>query len=407
MKICYFTENYYKGGLDTFLINLLNAWPDLNDHLTLMCNSSHPGIEVISQKVKRQIEIIKYSRFFTSSLSQGKAKGLLSQMIISRIFFISLYRILQYPILFPWYVFTLAMYFRKTKYDRLMVVNGGYPASLLCRCAAIAWRLSGKKQKCLFNFHNFLEDSPWYFRYPEYIVDKAVIKSCSYIVSVSKNCLNSLKRRAVFSDYKSFVSIYNGIEEPVTKSNQNINVEKKALTNRYILMLATYEERKGHGFLLEAFKHVVNEIPDLRLEIYGYGKDKERQRVANKVKVLNLENVVSLNDFAINTIDLIKNSLLLVVPSQSYESFGLTIIEAMALGIPVVATDVGGIPEVLQGSDAGIVCSKTDINCFANAITTIVKNPALADGFGKNGRQTYENKFTASKMAQQYHSLLI
>ena len=53
MKICFFTEIYYKGGLDTFLINLFNAWPNKKDNLTLFCNESHPGITTIEKKTTR------------------------------------------------------------------------------------------------------------------------------------------------------------------------------------------------------------------------------------------------------------------------------------------------------------------------------------------------------------------
>lgn len=64
------------------------------------------------------------------------------RLLVVRAFFVLLERILQYPVLFPWYVLTLSLHFRRSAFDRLMVVNGGYPASLLCRAAVIAWVLS-------------------------------------------------------------------------------------------------------------------------------------------------------------------------------------------------------------------------------------------------------------------------
>ena len=60
MKICFFTENYYKGGLDTFLVNLINAWPGKKDELTLVCNGTHPGLDTISEKINRDFTIKKY-----------------------------------------------------------------------------------------------------------------------------------------------------------------------------------------------------------------------------------------------------------------------------------------------------------------------------------------------------------
>ena len=172
-------------------------------------------------------------------------------------------------------------------------------------------------------------------------------------------------------------------------------------------MLGTYEERKGHAFLLAAFKDVVEAFPDVQLRIYGHGKPKEKKRVFDLVKRLALEDNVLLSEFAPNTTALIANASVLLVPSQSFESFGLTIVEAMAIGTPVVATDVGGIPEVLKGSAAGYVCGKGDTAAFAAAIKRILVDPILEVELGNNGRKTYESRFTAARMAEQYHSVLI
>ena len=115
---------------------------------------------------------------------------------------------------------------------------------------------------------------------------------------------------------------------------------------------------------------------------------------------------VTLNDFTPETSALIGGASVLVVPSQSHESFGLTIVEAMAFGVPVVTTDVGGMPEVLGDSNAGYVCSKDDPLEFAAAIKKILRTPTLATELGRNGRKTFKQRFTASAMAQQYESLL-
>ena len=57
MKIIFFTENYYKGGLDTFIISLINNWPDNNDSIELMCNYDHPGNETYESQIKRNIKL--------------------------------------------------------------------------------------------------------------------------------------------------------------------------------------------------------------------------------------------------------------------------------------------------------------------------------------------------------------
>lgn len=401
MNICFFTENSYKGGLDTFLINLFNAWSDKEDELTLVCNDNHPGLETIVEKIVRPIKIKTYSRVL-SKIVQGN-----SQLNIIRKLFMLAFIVLQYPILFPWYVITLTLFFRKSSYDRLIVVNGGYPASLLCRCAAIAWRLSAKQSLAIFNFHNSAVKPSWYFWIPEYFIDLAVLWSCLKFVSVSKNCLGSLNNRKAFRGCNKLYCIYNGIEDPAAKIEYIDCKEKIHQTGqKYCLMLATYEQRKGHYFLLQAFQFVVKDFPDVVLKIYGYGKPIEKQIVADEVKRLSLEKNVILNDFTADTASLIRNASVMVVPSQAYESFGLTIIEAMAFGVPVVTTDVGGMPEVLSGSNAGFVCSKSDPETFGRTICKIFRDSSLATELSKNGRKVFEERFTAHKMAISYRDLI-
>jgi len=405
MKICFFTENYYKGGLDTFLINLINAWPDEKDELTLVCNGSHSGLDTIAEKTTRPVKIKKYYRVFTSAIAQGQSILRWSQSFPVRAFFGLVRRLLQYPILFPWYVFTLMLFFQRSDFDRLMVVNGGYPASLLGRSAVIAWGLAGKRPLAVMNFHNSTTPPPWGYTFLENTIDALVIRFASHIVSVSKDCLGSLNSRRAFLGCSKLSYIYNGIEDP-TLLLKTVSGISKSKPSRYCLMLATYETRKGHAYLLQAFQAVVKVFPDVQLQVYGHGRAHEKKRVANDVLRLNLEDNVILGDFTPQTGALLAGASVLVVPSQAYESFGLTIIEAMAFGVPVVTTDVGGMPEVLGDSNAGYVCSKGNPQKFATAIKNILGNPNLASELGRNGRMAFENRFMATTMAQQYASII-
>jgi len=407
MNICFFTENHYKGGLDTFIVNLLNSWPDGNDKLTLVCNKSHPGLHNIIDKTSRSITFKKYSRFFTSEIVQGSSNIKISQSYAIRAFFVLAYRVFQYPILFPWYTISLTRFFRGSDFDRLMVINGGYPASLLCRCAVIAWRLSGKQSLATLNFHNSAINPPWYLSFPEYIIDALVSQSSANIISVSNNCLSTLSTRKGFLGNTKLHCIYNGIEDPMMlpqklKPNIDLNLTVAPLC----LMLATYEPRKGYDYLLHAFKLVVEKFPSASLQIFGYGKVHEKKRICSKVAELSLQDNVSLNGFAPDVSSLLSRADILVVPSQSYESFGLTIIEAMAFSVPVVSTNVGGIPEVLADSNAGYVCSKDDPKMFANAIIDILSDRGLALRLGHNGRKTYEERFNALYMSKRYESII-
>ena len=57
MKIIFFTQNYWKGGLDTFLISLINNWPNEQDSLEIVCNYDHPGIKTYEALITRKVKV--------------------------------------------------------------------------------------------------------------------------------------------------------------------------------------------------------------------------------------------------------------------------------------------------------------------------------------------------------------
>lgn len=407
MKVCIYTENHLKGGVDTFLINLMNGWPDSTDSLTLLCNASHPGLETILQKVRVTFRVLKYRRFYASKLAAGQDRWGIGQSFIVRALFVLSYRLLQYPILFPWYVVTLSIFFRKSDYERLIVVNGGYPASLLCRSAIVAWKLSGKHKLGVMNFHNSVPKTKTRINYFENLIDVLVSRSSLYIVSVTQNCLDSLAVRPAFNSIQNLRVINNGIEDPLV-DKQTAEEDQGELRNKepFLLMLATYEPRKGHSFLLDAFQIIHPIFPNLVLRIYGFNVENQRESIQAKIESLGLSSFVELNDFTDDTQALLRNAKILVAPSQEQESFNLTIIEAMANGLPIVVTDVGGMPEVLGNSGAGFVSRRDDPAEFAANIVRILESNTIESCMRIKGRQTYERLYTATKMASNYRTLL-
>ena len=93
----------------------------------------------------------------------------------------------------------------------------------------------------------------------------------------------------------------------------------------------------------------------------------------------------------------------IVVPSES-ESFGIVAIEGMAAGLPVIASDVGGLPEVVS-KDCGILVAPGDSDALANAIRKVCENPELWKKLHQNGIQHVKKNFTAKGMASKYHEL--
>ncbi len=181
-------------------------------------------------------------------------------------------------------------------------------------------------------------------------IDSKVNQYSRVMVSVSKACISSLGNRSAFLMNGDYRVIYNGIDaKPITCATPTGIRDELGIPqdSPLCLMLASYEPRKGHHFFLRSFRRVVAKIPTARALICGHGNHGEIARVRQAVKSLGLDQYVFLDNYR-NDIDaLFHEAQVLVVPSQCYESFGLTIVEAMARKVPVVATEVGGIPEVM------------------------------------------------------------
>lgn len=408
MKICIFTENHLKGGVDTFLSNLINAWPEEHDKFTVVCNAGHPGLDTIFKKVKRDFKLKKYYRFYISIFAAGQDKWGIGKLFPVRAFYVLSYRLLQYFFLFPWYVLSLSIYFRKNDFDRLIVVNGGYPASLICRGALVGWRFADKSSLGILNFHSSPPKKPSGIKFLENRIDLLVAKSTSSIITVSEDCMQSLVARPKLEAQKNRYVIPNGIEDPLINALKFPVLKKRASKScNYLLMIGSYEPRKGHLYLLKAFNIVIKSFPELKLKIYGYGSIEQKLIIRNEIERLGLANSVEINDFADDVIPLILNSEMVVVPSQEYESFNFTIIEAMSCATPVVVTDVGGMPEVIGTSNAGFICRKNDHEDFAHAILRILENENLRKEMALSGRSFYETQYTSKLMAVKYRKLIV
>jgi glycosyltransferase involved in cell wall biosynthesis len=93
------------------------------------------------------------------------------------------------------------------------------------------------------------------------------------------------------------------------------------------------------------------------------------------------------------------------LPSQTREGLGLAVIEAMATGLPVIGTDVGGIPELIRDGENGLLVPSGNPEKLADAIRKLSDDQILRSSMGERGRQIYENKFTLTKMIQQIEHL--
>ena len=403
MNLCIFSENYQRGGVDTFLFSILNSWPEKSDKITLLLNHDHSIQYSIKSRLKRNVNLEEFRNYATRHTLE-QVKNNTSE--VDNFFFRQsnrfkqIYRIAKFPLL----VIQFIKKFKNSNFDHLLIVNGGYPGGLCCQAASIAWWLI-RKRKSVFSFHNYSVNSRRIRRIIEFPIDILVSRSIGTLVSVSNDCLNSIYNRPFFESIKNKRVVFNGIED-LSKHHHLNSGQFSNLSKPYIVMIGTFEARKGHSFLLKSFQWVADRNKEVSLHIVGTGSLDEESRIKNEVLALGLQSRVYFHGFVEKVVELIANSSALLVPSQDYESFGLTIVEAMALCVPVVATNVGGIPEVLENG-GGLVVSKDDTIEFGKAVLRIIDNKIEAHLIGAAGRNQFETNFSSDLMAKRYREILI
>ncbi len=400
MKIVIFCENSQNGGLDTFIASLVNNWPNSSDSFIIVCNKSHPGSENLRNSINREFIFVENDAPLVWDLSR-RLRKILPGFVIKVIW--RFLRILIAPIQYIYISKTLGGIVG----DKLLVVNGGYPGGDSCIIASIVWFNTGRGRS-IHNFHNFSAPYSFGFGWYEKFLDSKLIKSTKTFVSVSKVCAASLNDRGDLWSEIDIKYIYNGISGCIQNQNNITNLRKdlKIGNSPLCLMLGTYEPRKGHEFIFKVFSRIVKKIPNACLIICGGGTNLEFKRVKRlRDEIVPHQNVILL-DFVPNGANLISQSDLLLIGSQSFESFGYTAIEAMMRKIPVVSTNTGGLFEVIKNNDGGFIFDKEDFFGFSNKVLQLLSSKKLRTEVGLRGRERALSLFLSDRMSKEYFNLL-
>lgn len=155
---------------------------------------------------------------------------------------------------------------------------------------------------------------------------------------------------------------------------------------------------KGQTFLIEALRQLNREFPDLILCLLGEGRDEARIRDSAR----GLDNVVFAG-FQHNIADWLSVIDIFAFPSLS-EGLGSTILDAMSLGKPIVASRAGGIPEVVAGGENGLLVPPGDAAALAAALRQLILDPALRQRMGARSREL-AGRYTPARMAASYAPL--
>ena len=306
--------------------------------------------------------------------------------VVSLIFFLLLFPVTMYQLI------------RLIKRHRIQIVNIHYPTDRSFYCAICRWILPIKLITSVHGADILLEGRRK-VRYSRAI--RFLLFSSDLIVTVSRAFQKHFL--SIFPDLQGkTVFIHNGVD--LAELSENSENGTGGEQGQYVLCIAAHYERKGLDVLIHAVSSL-NDV-DLPFKLLLVGDGPLREQLEDLAVSLGVhERIEFLGKQGRGQVaKLLHCCDVFVQPSRS-ETFGIAIIEAMACKKPVVATRVGGIPEIIENGKNGILVEPDNPDALAEAIMTVLKNKDLKEAIANNGYATVQERFRYENTGSAYESV--
>lgn len=229
--------------------------------------------------------------------------------------------------------------------------------------------------------------------------EKLALESADKIIAVSREMKKDILKYFNVKE-RNVEVIHNGVDLDKWKCVASRNVQKKfSIEEDYILFVGRTTKQKGIEVLIKAADYI---IPTVKIVICTTGADTKEylervEKLATKKK-----NIVWINQMLSEkeTVEMYSGAKVFVCPSI-YEPFGITNVEAMSCEVPVVASRVGGIKEIVVDSETGFFVQPGNFKQLAKKINILLKDKMLAKRFGIKGRERVEKYFSWDYIARK------
>ena len=290
-------------------------------------------------------------------------------------------------------VFALRRYVRSHGID--VIHSHKYKTNLYAFLANL-----GLRKKLVSTCHNWLGDS-LAMRFYAWL-DKRILRNFDMAVGVSSEIVAELKKHV---PSHRFMRIGNGIDIRKYQKSANRDEARRQLqvgNRRVIGFVGRLSPEKGIGYLLRAVGNLVKDREDVCALIVGDGEQAEGLR--SEAQALQIADRVIFTGNRSDTPTLYAAMDVFVLPSLQ-EAFPMVILEAMASGVPVVATRVGDVAEIIEPGRTGLLVDTKDVAALQAAIHEVLAHREQADSMSAAARARTEEKFSSAAMATQYRSV--
>jgi len=271
----------------------------------------------------------------------------------------------------------------------------GYSAIL----GPVAARLAGRGS--VATLHHVPEDLVLRDRVKE-LLSVSLAGSCGLLLFVSDAARREFARR--YAERASWRTVHNGVDLRRFRPGPVEPPEAWPVPagSPVVSIVAALRRPKGHDVAIRAWPQVLAAVPTARLLLVGDGV--ERSALAAMVADLDLSDHVVFAGTRHDVPAVLRASTLVALPSLT-EALPTSLIEAGATGRAVVATDVGGVPEVVQGGRTGLLVQPGDVDGFAAATITLLTDTARREQMGRAARRFVEERFGVEEWAARLRAL--
>lgn len=292
-------------------------------------------------------------------------------------------------------VCSLAQIIRHEKID--LVHTHGVRAGIIGQAAALLARCR-KVVATIHNMHNTTQSfsSSISLR----ILQSALMRvAVSHTITVSEALKRELESNKWFPQEKTSV-IYNGIDADIFSHSKGISRTVLGIPEDMPVIgaVARLEPTKGIKYLLEAAYLIDKEYDPVYFLIVGDGPD--REFLQQQARMLGIEKKVIFYGFSSDIPSLLPVFDIAAIPSLR-EGLSIFCLEALASGRPVVASAVGGLPEIICPGKTGLLVPPGDPESLAEALVVLLKNREMAASLGSQGKEMVVQYFTCSRMIER------
>lgn len=267
---------------------------------------------------------------------------------------------------------------------------------------AIAGRIAGAK-RIIFTAHGwpYLEQRPLWWKALAWIGSWPIVVFSSKIITVSDY---DLRTAPVLLLRDKLVHIDNGIEPFPLKSREEARAELAhrnhdlAKYSQWLFMTAELHPNKGIAVAVRAIAELAPRHPDLALVICGEGQD--RDFLTELALQLGVASRVFLLGFVENAREYLSAADIFLMPSRK-EGMPLAVLEAGMASLPVIATKVGGIPDIIDDKKTGLFMPRSNTHVLAKAIAYLLNDPEEASKMGDLLHQKIRTDFSAEDMIEK------